>query len=174
MKTLLLTLMDSGTTWLETDDAFAVLFAGDPKTLDVVRELAPGKALFFDAPGDTETAPRKTYRVRRLWISDRATYDVSDVFGAVLALAVFMAGVVGMTGCAADRAQFSNLGTSAQPNATAAFVICYSCEKVIYKGDSYGAVMNASKSDGFYFRDKKTHKYMEITGNCVISYGGAS
>lgn len=47
---------------------------------------------------------------------------------------------------------------------------CYSGTKLIYQGTSTGKINSSEQSDGYYFRDDKTGKLMEVSGNCVIRY----
>lgn len=49
-------------------------------------------------------------------------------------------------------------------------VECYSGGKLIYSGISTGKVNSELDSDGYLFVDKKTGKYMEVSGECVITY----
>lgn len=69
-----------------------------------------------------------------------------------------------LIGCTdAQRGKISALGDNAK-------IECYSGDKLIYSGFSSGKISNEENSDGYYFRDKKTDKYMEVCGNCVITY----
>lgn len=52
-----------------------------------------------------------------------------------------------------------------------AHVTCYSGTEVIYEGFSSGKVLSEEGSDGYFFRDSKTGRAMEVSGNCVIDYG---
>ena len=63
----------------------------------------------------------------------------------------------------AERGKFASLGNLA-------IIECYSGEKLIYSGKSTGKVQSESNSDGYYFRDEKSGKLMEVSGNCVITY----
>lgn len=47
-------------------------------------------------------------------------------------------------------------------------VQCYSGGKLIYEGDSTGKLQTVSQSDGWEFRDKKTCKFVRVSGDCVI------
>jgi len=49
-----------------------------------------------------------------------------------------------------------------------AHIICYSGGKTIYDGYSTGAVGSEAQSDGYFFKDKKTKRLMEVSGNCVL------
>ena len=52
-----------------------------------------------------------------------------------------------------------------------AHVECWSGGQLIYRGRSTGKVSSEANSDGYYFRDAKTRQPMEVSGNCVITYG---
>jgi hypothetical protein len=69
MKTLLITDRDIGTTWLETDEGFATLYAHEPAAVAEMRALQPGRLLFFSTPWERETSPRRSFQVRRLGVS---------------------------------------------------------------------------------------------------------
>lgn len=95
MKTLLVTRRTDGFTWLETDSGFALIFQDEPETIREAVELAPGKRLFFMVDGERVTDPRIPYVVRRLSVeSTPAVVDGTDVVGAILALAIFVSGLV--------------------------------------------------------------------------------
>jgi hypothetical protein len=47
---------------------------------------------------------------------------------------------------------------------------CWSGDKLIYSGLSTGKVSPDHHSDGYHFVDKLTGKFMEVSGNCVITY----
>jgi hypothetical protein len=49
-------------------------------------------------------------------------------------------------------------------------VRCWSGGQLIYEGESTGKVESELDSDGYFFRDKKTNEFMEVSGNCVINY----
>lgn len=70
----------------------------------------------------------------------------------------------GFFGCTdATWDKVANLGNSAT-------IECYSGGKLIYKGESTGKVASESRSDGYFFRELKTGKLKEVSGNCVITY----
>jgi len=74
-------------------------------------------------------------------------------------------GLLGLSACTdAQRSSFGALGEQAH-------VVCYSAELVIYDGYSTGKVISPTNSDGYLFKDKKTNKLVEVSGNCVITYG---
>ena len=58
---------------------------------------------------------------------------------------------------------FGKLGEEAK-------IKCYSGTKLIYEGESTGAVSNASRSDGYQFREKGSDRFLEVSGNCIIEY----
>jgi len=69
-----------------------------------------------------------------------------------------------MFGCTdAQMGKITALGDVAQ-------VDCYSGGVLIYSGLSTGKVSSEANSDGYNFRDSKTGKFMEVSGNCVITY----
>jgi len=77
------------------------------------------------------------------------------IIGALIALA----------GCTdAERAQFKAFGDPAT-------VKCYSAAEVIYDGKSTGVVTSPEGSDGYRFMDADTRQLVEVSGNCVITYG---
>lgn len=53
-----------------------------------------------------------------------------------------------------------------------AHIECYSGGKLIYKGQSTGKVVSEANSDGYYFRDQADGLLKEVSGNCIITYGG--
>lgn len=70
---------------------------------------------------------------------------------------------LGLVGCKdAEIAQFKSMGS-------AHHIVCYSGGVKIYEGDSTGNISNEEHSDGFFFEDAKTHKLVELSGNCVIT-----
>ena len=48
-------------------------------------------------------------------------------------------------------------------------VKCYSGGVVIYKGTTTGKIENEGYSDGYYFQDESTGKFVGVSGNCVIT-----
>lgn len=71
--------------------------------------------------------------------------------------------VVALVGCTdAERASWGSLGDSGH-------VICYSGGKVIYEGDSTGKILATQSSDGWEFKDAKTHKFVRVSGQCVVT-----
>lgn len=48
-------------------------------------------------------------------------------------------------------------------------VICYSGGIKIYEGFTTGKVENEEHSDGYYFQDSSTGKFVTVSGNCVIT-----
>lgn len=67
-------------------------------------------------------------------------------------------------GCTdAQLGKIGALGDSAK-------VECWSGGKMIYSGVSSGKISSESNSDGYNFVDTKTNKFMEVSGNCVITY----
>lgn len=82
----------------------------------------------------------------------------------MLTVGCMMLMCVSMIGCTDARwGKVTALGDSAH-------IECYSGEKLIYSGDSTGKVSNSDQSDGYFFKDKDTRKFMEVSGNCVITY----
>ena len=53
-------------------------------------------------------------------------------------------------------------------NGSDAHITCYSGGQIIYNGYSQGKVETEKASDGWYFKDKETHKLMRISGTCII------
>lgn len=49
-------------------------------------------------------------------------------------------------------------------------VQCYSGGTLIFDSVSTGKVISEANSDGYYFKDKKTGKMMEVSGDCIITY----
>lgn len=47
-------------------------------------------------------------------------------------------------------------------------VRCYSGGKLIFEGYTTGKVENESQSDGYYFQDEKSGKFVTVSGDCVI------
>lgn len=48
-------------------------------------------------------------------------------------------------------------------------VTCYSGGVLIYQGETTGKIENEQGSDGYYFQDDKTHLFVTVSGNCVIT-----
>ena len=68
------------------------------------------------------------------------------------------------SGCTdAQLGKLSNIGNSAN-------IECYSGGKLIYKGTSTGKVSNEENSDGYFFKEEKTGRLLEVSGNCIIEY----
>lgn len=63
----------------------------------------------------------------------------------------------------AQRGKIGALGDNAK-------VECWSGGQLIYSGVSSGKISSESNSDGYNFVDRTTGKYMEVSGNCVITY----
>lgn len=63
----------------------------------------------------------------------------------------------------AQRGKIQALGNSGQ-------VECYSGGKLIYSGVSSGKITSEQDSDGYFFLDKDTGKFMQVSGNCFITY----
>lgn len=79
-------------------------------------------------------------------------------------LLLFVAVAVSLAGCTeAGWSKVTSFGVAAS-------VTCYSGGKVIYEGRSTGKVSSETHSDGYYFRDSRTQKLMEVSGECVITY----
>lgn len=71
--------------------------------------------------------------------------------------------LVFIMGCSnANLARFSALGKRHD-------VKCYSGGVVIYEGHSTGKIENEHQSDGYYFQDEQTGKFVTVSGNCVIT-----
>lgn len=92
MKTLYLTNTYTGTSWLLTDAKFAEEFKAYPAAIESCKALQPGKTTYFDVNGETAMAPPITVRLFR--VANTPPVIPLDVVGPVLALAVFLAGVV--------------------------------------------------------------------------------
>lgn len=72
--------------------------------------------------------------------------------------------VLAIAGCkSSDFAQIGSLGHEAH-------VKCYSGNLLIYEGDSTGNVSNEGSSDGWYWKDAKTGRLVEVSGSCVFLY----
>jgi len=73
-----------------------------------------------------------------------------------------MAPVILLCGCTdAKRASFNSLGSPGH-------IICYSGGKVIYEGDSTGRIATVEPSDGWELKDRKTGKFVRVSGDCVL------
>lgn len=70
-----------------------------------------------------------------------------------------------LSGCT-DAAYDAYLGKLNDP----AEIKCYSGGKLIYEGRSTGAVKNADQSDGYQFREKGTDNFLEVSGDCILTY----
>lgn len=51
-------------------------------------------------------------------------------------------------------------------------VKCYSGGVLIYQGYTTGKIENEAQSDGYYFQDDSTKKFVTVSGNCVITVDG--
>ena len=51
-------------------------------------------------------------------------------------------------------------------------IVCYSGGTIIYQGMSSGMILSEEASDGYFFRDSKTGKFVEVSGDCVLTSGG--
>lgn len=79
-----------------------------------------------------------------------------------LCLCIIMIGF--LIGCTdAQRGKIGALGDNAK-------IECYSGGKLIYSGISSGKISSEENSDGYHFVDEQTDKFMEVSGNCVITY----
>lgn len=63
----------------------------------------------------------------------------------------------------ANMGKFTALGDNAE-------VKCYSGGTLIYSGISTGKVKSEQGSDGYFFKDSKTGKFKEVSGDCDITY----
>ena len=68
----------------------------------------------------------------------------------------------GASGC--TDASRSSLGSYGDP----AEVKCYSGGVMIYNGKSTGKVASTSQSDGWEFRDAASHRFVRVSGDCVV------
>ena len=59
--------------------------------------------------------------------------------------------------------KFTAIGDSAT-------VECFSGGKLIGKWQSSGKVANSQQSDGYFFKDKNTGQFVEVSGNCILRY----
>lgn len=86
----------------------------------------------------------------------------TDFFKTIICVVVVLSMTFFFSGCTdAERSSLSAFGD-------AAHITCYSGGKVIYEGDSTGKIATVSGSDGWEFRDAKTHKFIRVSGQCVI------
>ena len=78
-------------------------------------------------------------------------------------LALVLAALLFLSSCkSADIAQMESLGSKHR-------VTMYGCDgKIIGQWESEGNVSNEGNSDGWYFKDTKTGKLIELTGFLVI------
>jgi len=72
--------------------------------------------------------------------------------------------ILSLSGCDAWFGKIQSIGESAK-------ITCYSGERIVYEGRSTGKVNSEESSDGYFFKDKKTGKFMEVSGTCIIIYG---
>ena len=88
-----------------------------------------------------------------------STLILTILFGAILIFAALF-----MTNCTdATVGKFFSMGGSAH-------VECYSGGLKIYDGYSTGKVKSEENSDGYFFKEKDTGKFKEVSGNCIITY----
>jgi len=92
------------------------------------------------------------------------SWDKMELTCGVIML-LFVVGIVVslVDGCKDSQiAQFGSLGSRHK-------ITQYGCDgKVIGQWESTGNVSNESNSDGWYFKDQKTGKLIEVTGTLVI------
>lgn len=102
-------------------------------------------------------------------VSALAMRRLKRVYRLIAAAAVFAALMGALfSGCSdAQMGKLTSLGSEAK-------VVCFSGGVQIYAGCSTGKVASEQNSDGYYFRDKKSGRNVEISGNCVIDYGSPS
>lgn len=75
-----------------------------------------------------------------------------------------IATIVLLTSCSeAERAKHLNIGNSAK-------VTCYSKGIKIYEGHSTGKVEENVFSEGYYFKENESGKFINVPGDCVIVY----
>lgn len=79
---------------------------------------------------------------------------------------IFIISVIFLVSSCTDSAYDAYIGKLNDP----AEINCYSGGKLIYSGRSTGAVRNAHQSDGYQFREAKTNRFLEVSGDCVINY----
>ena len=67
-------------------------------------------------------------------------------------------------GCTdAKFGKFTNFGNSAS-------IKCYSGGQVVYDGEFTGKVISEQNSDGYFFKEKSSGQFVEVSGNCTIKY----
>jgi len=94
MKTLLMTDLGTGTTWLETDAEFSERYKNDRATVADMRSLKTGDKLFFQVDGERAIDPPRRLVCKRLYgLVGKAT--AADVLTSVFMLALFVAGLIG-------------------------------------------------------------------------------
>lgn len=80
------------------------------------------------------------------------------------ALALLLLPLLASTACTdAGWGKLASLGDSAE-------ITCYSGGKQIGSWTSSGKVISEAQSDGYFFRDKKSGHFLEVSGNCIIVY----
>lgn len=71
-------------------------------------------------------------------------------------------GLLLLAGCTdATWKNYSTLGSSGE-------VTCYSGTLMIYHGTSTGKIQTVQNSDGWEFEDAATHKFVRVSGSCLI------
>lgn len=66
-----------------------------------------------------------------------------------------------LIGCDAQMANFNSIGSPGH-------IRCWSGTLLVYEGDSTGKVAATAQSDGWEFVDAKTHKFIRVSGTCVV------
>lgn len=75
---------------------------------------------------------------------------------------IFLVLCLVLVGCTdAVKKEWTTLGSTGN-------IKCYSGGRLIYEGTSTGKVATVSQSDGWQFEDAKTHKYVRVSGDCLI------
>jgi hypothetical protein len=94
------------------------------------------------------------------WRDEPSAIGVYMIVGI---LAIFVAAVI-VAGCTDARmGKITALGNPAH-------IQCYSGGALIYDGYSTGKVSSEDSSDGYFFKDRDTGKFMMVSGNCVMTY----
>ncbi len=73
-----------------------------------------------------------------------------------------------LVGCSSVQSDWTRFTANAV-NAPA-FVECYSGGKLIFKGESATKPISERDSDGYFFKDAQSRKFVEISGDCIFSY----
>lgn len=73
-----------------------------------------------------------------------------------------------LSSCSSLQSNITRL--SADMSNNSASVTCLSAGELLFRGKTVGKPISETSSDGYYFKDAKTGKFIEISGDCIFTY----